>query len=93
MDIWNAIAGSNWTRLSSVQFIDDSCYTTASAEVERNAFFPLPVGSVRSPSISFSWTFLRERGGYPGALAGRNLGVLPTLEMSGVFAHPSVLRM
>jgi hypothetical protein len=91
MDIWDAIVGSNWSRLSSVRFIDGSYFTTASAEERRSTFFPFPVG-VQFPSVFFSWTFSLERESYPKALARRTLGVLPTLEMVGVFAHPSVRR-
>jgi hypothetical protein len=91
MDVWDAIVGCNWSRLSSVRFIDGSYFTTASTEERRSTFFPFPVG-VQSPSVSFSWTFSLERESYPKALARRNLGVLPTLEMVGVFAHPSVRR-
>jgi hypothetical protein len=89
MDIRNAIAGSNWSRLSFVQFIDGSCSTRSPEEEKRNTCLSFPVG-VQSPSVSFSWAFSLERGVHSKALARRNLGVLPTLETVGVCAHPSV---
>jgi hypothetical protein len=84
-DEWDAIR-PHWDRLSTVRFIDGSCYFTDGGQ-STNTFFP----GVESPHIAFSWTFSPVRGGcYSDTVVRRNLGPLPSFEAMGVFAHPSV---
>jgi hypothetical protein len=85
--VWNSFV-PRWSRLSSVRFVNCSLVSPACADDDvdvRPVFFP----SIQSASISFSWHWEHVEYGYE-ALCWRGDGILPSLERSGLFAHPSV---
>jgi hypothetical protein len=85
--VWNSFAPC-WSQLSSVRFVNCLLVSPGYADDDvdiRPVFFP----GIQSASISFSWHWDHGEYGYE-ALCWRGDGILPSLERSGLFAHPSV---